>query len=191
METKAPKKGTWYMTLLGGIIGLILGLIPVAASILIFNQLYFICLVFIPVLACLFIRLLGGYKNIYSILYATLLSLIGTAIAGAMLEADALIQIYALPKHELIRLSALMLAEISTYGADIWTTLTANIFNVIILIGYIVIGLLFSWEFIFRPNKKNTKVEASVESTDTEEFEYVYEDELEAGDEIVDTEKNE
>lgn len=193
MENKAPKQGKWYMTLIGGLIGLILGFIPSAASILIFNELYFVCLMFTPILACLFIKFLGGNKNIYALLYAIVLSLIGTAIAGFMLEANVLIQIYTLPKQEIIRLTALMIAEIGTYGADVWSTLTADVFNIIILIGYLVIGILFSWEFILRPKaKKAEEAEASDTSKneeEKEEFEYVYEDELESDDEVVETEE--
>lgn len=181
METKSPKQGKWYMTLLGGIIGLILGLIFPIASILIFNQLYYICLMFIPVIICLFIKLLLGCKNVYSIIYATLLSLIGTVIAGFMLEADIYIQMYSMPKYELIRLTALMIADIGTYGANVWPTLIGDIFNVIIILAYLAIGLLFSWEFIFKPIKKNV----AAESSNDEEYEYVYEDELESDDEVV------
>jgi len=180
------------MTIIGGIIGLILGLIPSAASILIFNELYFICLMFTPILACLFMKLLGGHKNAWALVYSVVLSIISAALAGFMLQADVLIQWYELPKYEIIRLSALMIAEIQTYGPEVLATFTNNIFNIIILIGYITIGVLFSWSFIFTSAKKKEaeetikeKAEASEGIEEEYEYEYVYEDELEEGDETV------
>lgn len=197
MKSKSSKPGKWYMTLLGGLIGLILGLIPSAASILIFNELYFIFLMFTPVLACLFIKLLGGNKNIYAILYSVLISLSGTFVAGFMLEADVVMQMYDIPKYELIRLTALMIADITNYGPQVWATITADIFNILILLGYIAIGILFSWEFIFSSrNYKLTDAEGEDSSSNSgndessTEFEYVYEDELEPDDEILEDKDN-
>ena len=188
MENKAPKQGKWYMTIIGGLIGLILGLILPSLSIILFDQLYYVCLMFAPILACLFIKLLGGCKNIYSLLYALLISLIVTVISGLMLEANSLVQYFALPKYEHFRLTALMIAEFGTYGPNVWTTLTSDIFDLIILIGYLTIGILFSWEFIFRPTSKKSEEKEDLPSEteeNNEEFEYVYEDELEADDEII------
>lgn len=196
MAKASSKQGKWYMTLLGGIIGLILGFIPSALSVLIFNQLYFICLMFTPILACLFISLLGGCKNIYALLYSIFLSFVGTLVAGFMLEADVVMQMYDLPKHELIRLTAIMIANLTTYLPEVWTTLTADVFNIIILLGYITIGVIFSWDFIFKPKAKVSSVteineSISEDNENSSEFEYVYEDELEPDDEIMEDDKQE
>lgn len=194
MEAKTAKSGKWYMTILGGLIGLILGLILPCLSIIFFHQLYFVCLMFTPILACLFIKLLRGNKNIYAMLYVILMSLICTLISGFILEADVLIQVYALPKHEIIRLTFLMIAEFGTYFADVWQTIAGDIFNVIIIIAYIAIGVIISWEFIFKSIKKKAEVIESSEVSDEapaseDEFEYVYEDELEPDDEIIESDK--
>lgn len=199
-ESKATKEGKWYMTVIGGLIGLILGVIPIAACILLFDQLYFICLMFTPVLACLFIRILKGSRNVKSIIYAAVLSVAATLIAGFMLEAGSLVSLYELPWYEILRLTFIMIGSMTEYFRDVWSDLTGDIFNVVFIISYLAIGLMFSWEFIFKTNTKKavaatnegsvSELNDSDSSDDDGEYEYVYEDELEA-DDVTDDASNE
>ncbi len=195
METNTViKTGKWYMTLIGGLLGLILGLILPCLSVVFFHQLYFVCLMFTPILGCLFIKLLHGNKNIYALLYVILLSLICTIISGYMLEADIIIQMYSLPKYEIARLTYAMILDFGTYFPNVWKTIASDIFNIIIIVAYIAIGVIASWEFIFKSIKNKAEVTESSETSEEtknteEEFEYVYEDELGADDEIVETEE--
>jgi hypothetical protein len=193
-KNTAKKAEKWYMTLLGGIIGMLLGLIPSAVCILIFNKLYFVFLIFIPVLVCLFIRIFHGKRGVFTVITAIVLSLIGVYLTGFLIAAGDLVSYYGLPAFEVFRLSFLMLGELNVYGVQVWHDLTHDIFNVIFILSYLAVGMLFSWEFILRSaeakgGKSDTQPpKDSGESDDDEyEYEYVYEDELEP-DDIVEEE---
>lgn len=179
----------WYLTLLGGIIGMLLGLIPSAVCILIFNKLYFIFLIFLPILICLFIRIFRGRRNLISIITGAILSLIGVYLTGFLIASGDLINSYGLPSFELLRLPILMIGEFSNYGVSVWHDLTDDIFNVIFILAYLAVGLMFSWEFILKPapSEKTDTAPSDSSPADSEEYEYeyVYEDELEP-DDIVD-----
>ena len=171
------------LTIIGGLVGLIVSLIPITVSRLALHKLYYVVLILIPVCICLFIRIFRGNRSISALIYATALSLVGVYLASAVIMAANLIDENSLPAGRLFQLFGILTLNVNTYGGELLTSIFSDVFNVIFILAYLAVGIMFSWEFIFKSAKKPA-------ADNEDEYELVYEDELEPDDEVVEDKKN-
>lgn len=177
------KSKATILTIIGGLVGLIASLIPITVSRLAFHKLYYVFLILIPVCICLFIRVFRGNRSISALIYAAVLSLVGVYLASAVVMAASIIEENSLPAGRIFQLFGILTLNVNAYGGELLTSIFNDVFNVIFILAYLAVGIMFSWEFILKSAKKSA---AHTE----EEYELVYEDELEPDDEVIEDNKN-
>lgn len=171
------------LTIIGGLVGLIVSLIPITVSRLALHKLYYVFLILIPVCICLFIRVFRGNRNLSALIYTAALSLVGVYLTSAVIMAANLIEENSLPAGRLFQLFGILTLNVSAYGGELLTSIFSDVFNVIFIVAYLAVGIMFSWEFIFKSPKKPA-------ADNEDEYELVYEDELEPDDVVVEDKKN-
>ena len=152
------------------------GLVLALISVLIFGRLYYIFLTFLPISVCLFARLCGGRSSRLTLVYALLLSVVGVYLTSAAVIAADAVRTNSLPSHVFFQLWGIVLFNVPKYGGEVLGSIFGDVFDVLFIAAYLAIGILISWELI---------IKTAAAKPEEDEYELVYEDELEPGDEVI------